>query len=154
MRVHVSVLAYCFQRDLMITLCGVVKDCKNFKVRINAALALGSPAERSHYGDCRLFAFVWESLVIALETSEDITDFAEFKYRNNLNNQVHNWTFYQWIIIVNLKSRVLYLNSLESLNCWKSLSLFLAPFLIYRKIMIYGCIIVVVLIIREMLDFL
>lgn len=74
----------------MITLCGVVKDCKNFKVRINAALALGSPAERSHYGDCRLFAFVWESLVIALETSEDITDFAEFKYRNNLNNQVHN----------------------------------------------------------------
>lgn len=75
-------------RDLMITLCGVVKDCKNFKVRINAALALGSPAERSHYGDCRLFAFVWESLVIALETSEDITDFAEFKYRNNLNNQI------------------------------------------------------------------
>lgn len=90
MIVHESVLAYWFQRDLMITLCGVVKDCKNFKVRINAALALGSPAERSHYGDCRLFAFVWESLVIALETSEDITDFAEFKYRNNLNNQVHN----------------------------------------------------------------
>lgn len=72
----------------MITLCGVVKDCKNFKVRINAALALGSPSERSHYGDSRLFAFVWENLVIALETSEDITDFAEFKYRNNLNNQV------------------------------------------------------------------
>ncbi|XP_061163365.1 HEAT repeat-containing protein 6-like [Saccostrea echinata] len=75
-------------QDLMVTLCAVVKDCKNFKVRINAALALGSPSERGHYGDCQLFSFVWESLVIALETSEDITDFAEFKYRNNLNNQI------------------------------------------------------------------
>lgn len=69
-------------------LCAVVKDCKNFKVRINAALALGSPSERSHYGDSRLFTFVWENLFIAFETSEDITDFAEFKYRNSLNSQV------------------------------------------------------------------
>ncbi|XP_048733052.1 HEAT repeat-containing protein 6-like isoform X2 [Ostrea edulis] len=75
-------------RDLMMALCAVVKDCKNFKVRINAALALGSPSERSHYGDSRLFTFVWENLFIAFETSEDITDFAEFKYRNSLNSQI------------------------------------------------------------------
>ena len=76
------------QRDLIITLCSVVKDCKNFKVRINAALALGSPTLRSHYGDGKLYRHVWESLVTGLQTAEDITDFGEFRYRDQLNNQV------------------------------------------------------------------
>lgn len=74
----------------MIILCGVVKDCKNFKVRINVVLVFGFFVERSYYGDCRLFVFVWESFVIVLEILEDIIDFVEFKYRNNLNNQVYN----------------------------------------------------------------
>nr|KAG5700369.1 hypothetical protein BaRGS_029621 [Batillaria attramentaria] len=74
--------------DVLTALCQVVKDCKNFKVRINAALALSIPAERRHYGDVRLYVKVWTSLVDALQTAEEITDFAEFRYRDSLTEQV------------------------------------------------------------------
>ncbi|KAK7487937.1 hypothetical protein BaRGS_00020838 [Batillaria attramentaria] len=74
--------------DVLTALCQVVKDCKNFKVRINAALALSIPAERRHYGDVRLYVKVWTSLVDALKTAEEITDFAEFRYRDSLTEQV------------------------------------------------------------------
>ncbi|KAK6184220.1 hypothetical protein SNE40_006730 [Patella caerulea] len=74
--------------DIIHALGSVVKECKNFKVRINAALALSSLKERGFYGDVELFTFVWNSLIVALKTSEDITDFAEFKYRDNLTEQI------------------------------------------------------------------
>ncbi|XP_069136002.1 LOW QUALITY PROTEIN: HEAT repeat-containing protein 6-like [Argopecten irradians] len=77
-----------WMRDIILALCGVVRDCKNFKVRINAALALGSPADRDQYGDISLFLSVWEALIQCLETAEEVTDFAEYKYRGNLNNQI------------------------------------------------------------------
>ncbi|ESO95312.1 hypothetical protein LOTGIDRAFT_116900 [Lottia gigantea] len=72
--------------DVINALCSVVKDCKNFKVRINAGLALSSLKERGSYGG--KFNYVMESLIIALKTSEDITDFAEYKYRDNLTEQI------------------------------------------------------------------
>ncbi|KAJ8312659.1 hypothetical protein KUTeg_010032 [Tegillarca granosa] len=75
-------------KDILITLCSVVKDCKNFKVRINAALALGTPIERHHYGDKDLYLLVFGSLVEALQSSEDVVDFAEFRYKENLNDQI------------------------------------------------------------------
>ncbi|XP_063396144.1 HEAT repeat-containing protein 6-like isoform X1 [Mytilus trossulus] len=75
-------------KDILITLCSVVTDCKNFKVRINAALALGSPAERCHYGNQDLYLHVWESLIKGLKTAEDITDFAEYRYRDSLNDHI------------------------------------------------------------------
>ncbi|KAK3084159.1 hypothetical protein FSP39_009229 [Pinctada imbricata] len=75
-------------KELIFTLCSVVKDCKNFKVRINAAVALGAPSLRSHYGDVSLYHHVWESLVKGLQTAEEITEFGEFRYRNQLNNQI------------------------------------------------------------------
>ncbi|XP_060065028.1 HEAT repeat-containing protein 6-like [Ylistrum balloti] len=77
-----------WMRDIILALCGVVRDCKNFKVRINAALALGSPGDRDQYGDITLFLSVWEALIQSLQTAEEITDFAEYKYRGNLNNQI------------------------------------------------------------------
>ncbi|XP_033748444.1 HEAT repeat-containing protein 6-like [Pecten maximus] len=77
-----------WMRDIILALCGVVRDCKNFKVRINAALALGSPSDRDQYGDISLFLSVWEALIRGLETAEEVTDFAEYKYRGNLNNQI------------------------------------------------------------------
>ncbi|XP_070205596.1 HEAT repeat-containing protein 6-like isoform X1 [Littorina saxatilis] len=66
----------------------VVKDCNNFKVRINSALALAVPAERQHYGDVVLYVTVWHSLLQSLKTAENITDFAEFRYRDSLTEQV------------------------------------------------------------------
>lgn len=72
----------------MAVLCTGVKECKNFKVRINAALALGTPSQRQHYGTTEQFCAVWRSLLGALETAETVMDFAEYKYRDSLNGQV------------------------------------------------------------------
>ncbi|XP_064612344.1 HEAT repeat-containing protein 6-like [Liolophura sinensis] len=74
--------------ELVTVLCTVVKECKNFKVRINAALALGTPSQRQHYGTTRQFCTVWRSLLAALETAETAMDFAEYKYRDSLNGQI------------------------------------------------------------------
>ncbi|XP_048252221.1 HEAT repeat-containing protein 6-like [Haliotis rufescens] len=74
--------------EVMNALSSVVKDCKNFKVRINGALALSVPRERNAYGSSELYASVWESLIEALRSSEDISDFAEFRYRDNLTDQI------------------------------------------------------------------
>lgn len=70
-------------------LCSVVEGCTNFKVRINAALALGSPSLRKHYGPVTLFLKVWNSLVLGLVSStEKVTDFSEFKHRDTLIGQI------------------------------------------------------------------
>ncbi|CAH1801099.1 unnamed protein product [Owenia fusiformis] len=70
------------------SLCSVVKDCKNYKVRINAALALSNIQQRSMYGDSGMFLSVWRSLIEALESTEDIHDFADYKYRDTLVDQI------------------------------------------------------------------
>jgi hypothetical protein len=57
-------------------------------VRINGALALAVPKERKHYGDASQYAVIWESLVAAMELSETINEFTEYKYRDNLLDQV------------------------------------------------------------------
>lgn len=64
----------------------LVVNCKNFKVRINAALALSSPNERSAYG--HFYIPVWTSLLKALENSQNMDDFTEYKHRDNLVDQV------------------------------------------------------------------
>ncbi|XP_076434572.1 HEAT repeat-containing protein 6-like isoform X2 [Babylonia areolata] len=74
--------------SVLTALAQVVKDCKNFKVRINAALALSVPGHRCHYGQVALYVMVWRSLVEALKTADDITDFAEFRYKESLTEQV------------------------------------------------------------------
>ena len=76
------------QVTVLTALSQVVNNCNNFKVRINAALALSVPSERRHYGEVALFVTVWESLVESLKTAEDITDFAEFRYKDSLTEQV------------------------------------------------------------------
>ena len=76
------------QVTVLSALSQVVNNCNNFKVRINAALALSVPSERRHYGEVALYVMVWESLVGSLKTAEDITDFAEFRYKDSLTEQV------------------------------------------------------------------
>ena len=72
----------------MNSLCVVVKDCKNFKVRINAATALSSPKERCQYGDSDLYCRVWRGVIEAFATAEDIADYIDFRYRDTLTDQV------------------------------------------------------------------
>ncbi|XP_070572306.1 HEAT repeat-containing protein 6-like isoform X2 [Ptychodera flava] len=69
-------------------LLAVVTDCKNFKVRINAGLALAIPTSREKFGDVSQYCKIWKCLVDALEASEKVTDFSEFKYRENLRDQL------------------------------------------------------------------
>lgn len=64
---------------------------KNLKVRINAALALSSPSSRNHYG--RFFIPVWIALLKALENTQNVHDFNEYKHRDNLIEQVGTTKF-------------------------------------------------------------
>lgn len=59
---------------------------KNFKVRINAALALAAPRTRELYGE--FFVAAWIALMKALETSQNMEDFTEYKHRDHLIEQV------------------------------------------------------------------
>ncbi|KAL4223144.1 HEAT repeat-containing protein 6 [Mactra antiquata] len=74
--------------DILRVLCTVVKDCKNFKVRINAAMALSSPQYRELYGDTITYCNVWSGVVDAFNTAEEIDEFVNFKYRDNLVEQL------------------------------------------------------------------
>lgn len=73
-------------RKIFSVLTELVVAFKNFKVRINAALALSAPQTRSLYGE--FYVSTWLALVKALETSQNIDDFTEYKHRDNLVDQV------------------------------------------------------------------
>ncbi|CAH1231205.1 HEATR6 [Branchiostoma lanceolatum] len=65
-----------------------IKDCKNFKVRINATLALTVPALREHFGSQEQFSELWGCLADTLVGTERVEDFSEFKYRDTLREQL------------------------------------------------------------------
>lgn len=64
----------------------LVVESHNFKVRINAALALSVPEKKQHYGP-HYFA-IWKSLLDALEYAYVVDDFSEYKHRDSLVDQV------------------------------------------------------------------
>lgn len=68
------------------TLCKLIVDFPNFKVRINAAAALAVPARREWLAEH--FGAVWSSLLEGLEQSDRIDDFNEYQHRDNLVDQV------------------------------------------------------------------
>lgn len=72
--------------SVLVALQQSVDTSANFKVRIAAAQALGVPSMRSSYGDG--FAGVFKCLVNALSNLETISDFAEYKYKDDLKHQV------------------------------------------------------------------
>lgn len=65
----------------------MIPDCFNFKVRINAAMSLAIPRERANYGND--YSALWESLTKALVVSEVTNDFTEYRYLDNLIEQVN-----------------------------------------------------------------
>lgn len=66
----------------------LVVGFKNFKVRISAALALSCVMSRRNYGE--YYFLVWKALLRALENSENMEDYTEYKHRDNLVDQVSN----------------------------------------------------------------
>ena len=71
---------------MFIALTKLVQDVHNFKVRINAALALSVPSSREHYGSC--YIITWIALLNGLDNSENMEDFSEYKHHDNLLDQV------------------------------------------------------------------
>lgn len=65
-----------------------MKGCKNFKVRINAAVALQTPQERADYGSVALFTSLWKYLIEAVEESRDVKELSNYKHANTLSKQV------------------------------------------------------------------
>ncbi|KAJ8953878.1 hypothetical protein NQ318_019118 [Aromia moschata] len=75
-----------WQSAVFNSLMELVIGFRNFKVRINAAVALSSPPQRQHYG--QFFHSTWVSLLKALENSQNMEDFSEYKHRDHLVEQV------------------------------------------------------------------
>ena len=85
-----KILFFFLKDELFTALLEALADCKNFKVRISAAVALTSLSDRSKYGNVDIFVKVWVETLKALEKSEELTDFTEFKHKENLQEQVMN----------------------------------------------------------------
>lgn len=64
----------------------IIKTSSNFKVRINAAVSITIPDQRTHYG--QYFMDVWSLLLLALEQSNHLIDFNEYKHRDGLQEQI------------------------------------------------------------------
>ena len=65
-----------------------VLSCKNYKVRINAALALGVPQQRSSLGSTSALTSVIEDLLEGVANAPSCVELTDFKYNDALNVQV------------------------------------------------------------------
>lgn len=70
------------------TLCDIIVQCTNFKVRINGAAALAVPTHRRYYG--LYFVQIWTAMLAALQQANHLTDFNEYNHRDKLLDQVHS----------------------------------------------------------------
>ncbi|KAM3965313.1 HEAT repeat-containing protein 6 [Aphomia sociella] len=75
-----------WQRQVFPSLCTLAQDCKNLKVRINAATALRAPNCRAQYGE--QFAGVWRAVMVAMDNAANVDDFTEYKHKDNLIEQL------------------------------------------------------------------
>ncbi|XP_060803157.1 HEAT repeat-containing protein 6 [Amyelois transitella] len=75
-----------WQRQVFPSLCTLCLECKNLKVRINAAVALRAPSSREFYGE--QFAGVWRGIMAAMENAANVDDFTEYKHKDNLIEQL------------------------------------------------------------------
>ncbi|RZC35907.1 HEAT repeat-containing protein 6 [Asbolus verrucosus] len=75
-----------WQEKVFNALIDLVMNFRNFKVRINAAVALASPKKREFYK--QFFHPVWMALTKGLETAQNMEDFNEYKHRDHLVEQI------------------------------------------------------------------
>ena len=102
----VSALGSTWLCDMFSSLCTAVKDCKNFKVRINAALALSVPKERGFYGSTDQFSAIWQSLFVGLQNAEIVTDFSEVKYREVRKLIVYSASVFNFNLSSHVQERI------------------------------------------------
>ncbi|KAF9421110.1 hypothetical protein HW555_002822 [Spodoptera exigua] len=75
-----------WQNQVFSSLCSLTRECKNLKVRINAAAALRAPSARAQYAEH--YALVWRGVLAAMENAADVDDFNEYKHKDNLIEQL------------------------------------------------------------------
>ncbi|KAG0177249.1 HEAT repeat-containing protein 6 [Apophysomyces sp. BC1021] len=74
---------------LYIALCQSLTQCKNFKVRINACLALSTPSHRDRYGDPSQFGMIINAIKDAWTACDsEETEFQENRYKEQLKDQL------------------------------------------------------------------
>ncbi|KAG9303110.1 hypothetical protein G9A89_005068 [Geosiphon pyriformis] len=88
-----------------------VRSAKNFKVRINACLALSIPTKRENFGDMKMFCKIFEAIVLALENVDSMgeSSFQEFKYQEQLRLQLLET--YQHLVLLATPQDQLYIQS-------------------------------------------
>lgn len=74
-------------RTVLDALAEVLSEGKNFKIRINAANALGCLAQRSHY-EASSFVRVTQAVLQALASIDRVPDVTEFQYKQTLTTQL------------------------------------------------------------------
>ncbi|XP_072949286.1 HEAT repeat-containing protein 6 [Epargyreus clarus] len=75
-----------WQGHVFSSLCALAQECKNLKVRINAAVALRACNVREQYG--AHYALVWRGIMAAMENAANVDDFTEYKHKDNLIEQL------------------------------------------------------------------
>ncbi|KAJ8043677.1 HEAT repeat-containing protein 6 [Holothuria leucospilota] len=83
---HLPADGEAWQGEIFSSLTKLLTSCKNFKVRINAALSLSLIEARSGYGS--QIHHIWMSLLRALELIDDVEEVSELKYRDTLRQQL------------------------------------------------------------------
>ncbi|KAI8070052.1 armadillo-type protein [Gongronella butleri] len=72
-------------------------NCKNYKVRINACLALASPSSVRQFGD--EWKLVYQGVIATLQScqaDDNTADYKEYKYHDQLSKQAHTTLCHLW----------------------------------------------------------
>jgi hypothetical protein len=78
---------YPWTQTLFQALISALIQCKNFKVRINACLAMTTPSKQEQYGD--KLPLIIKSILEAWEICQQNQEYKEIKYKNQLEQQVN-----------------------------------------------------------------
>ncbi|RHZ85019.1 hypothetical protein Glove_73g36 [Diversispora epigaea] len=99
----------------------VVQTSKNFKVRINACLALATPMTREKYGDITILCKILHAIVSSIENVDNLsnTGFCEVKYQDQLRIQLLA-TYNHLINIANSGDQRFIEPFIERVNQWSA----------------------------------
>jgi hypothetical protein len=78
-------LKFKWQELVFPALCSTIRTSPNFKVRINACATFTIPSRENF---AAFFIDIWSCLLVALEQSNNLTDFNEYKHRDTLQDQL------------------------------------------------------------------